>query len=173
MILKDRKKEFIKDNKTVCQEDCSFYQYNYDTQKANCSCNIVKSDLNYSNMNINTTKLYENFENNNNKKEISNLGITSCNVFGSNQNLKNNTGFYLLLFILVIFIIVFIIFYIRGLNLLKQKINEVIQKKFGNKKSPQKNKTKKNNNILKNRIPSNKKTKSKRKREKEIRKKIH
>ena len=167
MILKDRKKEFIKENKTVCQEDCSFFQYNYDIQKANCSCNIVKSDLNYTNININTTKLYENFEDNNiNKKDISNLGITSCNIFDSNENLKNNTGFYLLLFILVIFIIVFIIFYIRGLNLLKQKINEVIQKKFGNKNSPQKNKVKKNNNILENRIISNKKTKSKRKRNK-------
>ena len=100
-------------------------------------------------MNINTTKLYENFKdtNNNNKKDISNFGITSCNVFDSNENIKNNTGFYLLLFILVIFIIVFIIFYIKGKNLLEAKIDEIIYNKFTKKN---KNENKNNNkNIIK------------------------
>ena len=32
LILKDRQKEFIERNKTLCQEDCTFYEYNYDKQ---------------------------------------------------------------------------------------------------------------------------------------------
>jgi len=90
------------------------------------------------------------------------LGITSCNVLASKENIKSNTGFYLLLFILAIFIIIFIIFCSRGYNSLESKIDEVIYKKFKktetiknnilkkpikqiNKKSKMQNK---NNNII-------------------------
>ena len=41
--LKDRKKEFVEGNKTVCQEDCNFSNYNYDTWKANCSCQVKEA----------------------------------------------------------------------------------------------------------------------------------
>jgi hypothetical protein len=40
IVLKDRQKEFIEGNKTVCQEDCDFYYYNYTTKNANCSCYV-------------------------------------------------------------------------------------------------------------------------------------
>ena len=52
----------------------------------------------------------------------------------SKENIKSNTGFYLLLFIFVIFVIIFIIFCTRGYGLLKNKIDDVIYKKFKNKK---------------------------------------
>ena len=38
--LKDRKKEFVEENKTVCQDDCEFSEYDYNTQKAKCSCKL-------------------------------------------------------------------------------------------------------------------------------------
>ena len=159
--INDRKKEFVEGNKTICQEDCDFSKYNSDDHLANCSCK-VKESSSFSDININKTKLYENFGDNNNKKEVSNLGITSCNVLASKENIKSNTGFYLLLFILAIFIIIFIIFCSRGYNSLESKIDEVIYKKFKktettnniklkkpikqiNKKSKMQNK---NNNII-------------------------
>ena len=64
------------------------------------------------------------------------MGLTSCNVLSSTENIKSNTGFFLLLIILAAFIIIFIIFYSKGYNLLKNKIDEVIYKKF---EKPQKN----------------------------------
>ena len=81
--LKDRKKEFVENNKTVCQEDCLFADYNKTTLKANCSCLVKESSDDYENMNINKTKLYESFGDIHDKTEISNLGITSCNVLSS------------------------------------------------------------------------------------------
>ena len=36
--LKDRREDFINKNQTVCQDDCDFINYNFTTQKANCSC---------------------------------------------------------------------------------------------------------------------------------------
>ena len=90
--LKDRKKEFVENNKTICQDDCKFYDYNHSIQKANCSCEVKESSTSFNDMNINKEKLYENFGES--KKEVSNLGITSCNVLGSKENIESNTGFF-------------------------------------------------------------------------------
>ena len=141
ILLKDRKKDYIQNNKAVCQEDCDFTDYNFDTFKANCSCQVKKSSSSKIDMNINKTKLYENFGDlNSNKKDASNLGITSCNVFSSKENIESNTGFFLLIIILAIFIIIFIIFCSRGYNSLENKIDEIIYKKFKNEEKSQNNK---------------------------------
>ena len=138
--LKDRQKEFVEGNKTVCQEECEFSDYDNDNKKANCSCNVKDSSNSYADMNINKSKLYENFVVTNDKTEVSNLGITSCNVLDSKENIESNTGFFLLLAILAIFIIIFIIFCTRGYNSLENKIDEVIHKKFKNETNNKKDK---------------------------------
>ena len=143
MPLKDRQKEFVEGNKTVCQEDCLFADYNYTTLQANCSCIVKESSNKFENMNINKTKLYANFDNTNNKKEFTNLGITSCNVLSSKENIKSNSGFFILLVILVILIIIFILFCTKGYNSLENKIDEVIYKKFKNETKTKKDKIKK------------------------------
>ena len=144
ILLKDRQKEFVEGNKTICQEKCDFSEYNYDNQKANCSCQVKEASNTYANMNIDKAKLYENFADDSNKKSISNLGITSCDILSSTENIKSNTGFYLLLIILAIFIIIFIIFCSKGYDLLERKMDEVINKKFKNKSKNKIN----NNNII-------------------------
>ena len=45
ITINDRKKEYIENNKTVCQEKCIFSDYNYKTKKAKCSCNIEEFSL--------------------------------------------------------------------------------------------------------------------------------
>ena len=131
--LKDRQKEFVEGDKTVCQEKCIFSDYNTDTKRANCSCDAKDSSNSFVDMNINQESLYENFDDTSSKSEISNLGITSCNVLASKENIESNTGFFLLLIILALFVVVFIIFCKKGYNLLENKIDEVISKKFNNK----------------------------------------
>ena len=59
--LKDRKNEYIK--KTVCQDNCELSNYNYTTQKANCSCNVKQVQTSFDDFNINTTKLLNNIKN--------------------------------------------------------------------------------------------------------------
>ena len=51
--LKDRRKIFIEDNKTVCQDDCKFTEYDYNTQKAICSCNVKELFSPFNDININ------------------------------------------------------------------------------------------------------------------------
>ena len=150
--LKDRKKEFVEGNKTVCQEDCLFADYNSDNKQVNCSCIVKETSNDYKNMNINKTKLYYNFKETNDKKEISNLGITSCSVLTSKENIESNAGFFSLLIILAIFIIIFIIFCTKGYNNLENKIDEVIHKTFKNEAKNKDNKLNKNNKITNSHI---------------------
>ena len=151
--LKDRQKDFVEGNKTICQEECDFAEYDSYAQKANCSCSIKESSKNFENMNINRTKLYENFDDINDKMSVSNLGITSCNVLSSKENIQSNAGFFLLLIILALFIIIFIIFCTRGYNSLENKFDEVIHKKF---KNETKSKTNKITNTLTKETKENK-----------------
>ena len=57
IILKDRKNEFIDYNKTVCQENCVFSEYDYNIPKVKCTCNIPKSSDKFDNIKIYKTKL--------------------------------------------------------------------------------------------------------------------
>ena len=155
ILLKDRQKEYVENNKTICQDDCDLSYYNEYSQKAICNCRVTISTNKFEDMNINKSKLYDNFDDSSNKKQVSNLGITSCDVLGDTDNIISNTGFFLLLIILAIFVIIFIIFCTRGYNSLENKIDQVIHKKFKNKQ-PQKNSNNKNTNN-KNNIHNNKK----------------
>ena len=42
--LSDRKKNFVDNNMSLCEEDCNLAEYNYTTQKAKCSC-LIKLSL--------------------------------------------------------------------------------------------------------------------------------
>ena len=94
IILNDRKKDFVEGNKTICQDDCDFSDYNKDIQKANCSCDVKESSNdNINDMNINNNKLYEKLNNDKGNSKISNLGLTSCNVLSSTENIEKILAF--------------------------------------------------------------------------------
>ena len=62
ITMKDRQKELINSNKIICQENCDFSEYNYTSHRANCSCKVKESSF-FDYININKTKLFENFAN--------------------------------------------------------------------------------------------------------------
>ena len=97
--LKDRKREYINGNKTVCQDNCDFSEYNYITKKVNCSCKVKESSLSFSNIYIDKSKLYKNFVNINN---IANLKILMCyrNLLTKSGVIKN-IGNYIIIDILL------------------------------------------------------------------------
>ena len=129
-----------------------------------CDCNI-KNDMNYYSEEAQKGDLVNKLES---SKSSSNLKVAKCinNVFKSPKQLFSNSGFISLLIVLIIFIIVFIIFCIKGRQLLKDKIDEVIYKKFvktkkTTSKTKQQNNDQDNQNELNkiknnNKIPNNK-----------------
>ena len=50
IILRDRQKEYIEKNRTICQENCIFSEYDYKIQKAKCSCNIIQTSFSFENI---------------------------------------------------------------------------------------------------------------------------
>ena len=123
IILNDRKKEYINKNKALCQENCVFINYDFNTEEVLCSCNVEECPLSLADMNINLTKLYENiFE----FDKIMNINILKCyHILFSKKGILLNFGFYFLFFILLFHIICIIIFYLKQFNLLKNKIEEI------------------------------------------------
>ena len=85
IILKDRKEEFIKENKTICQDGCDFSNYNNIYKIAKCSCEVKESPDNYEDMLINKEKLFKNFID---IKNIANINYFIIFVFLSFTNIN-------------------------------------------------------------------------------------
>ena len=157
--IKDRKSDYVENNKAVCQEDCLFTEYDYDNQKAKCSCSIQENSKSFSEMNINKTKLYENFVD---IKNIINLNILVCyKELFSAKGILHNIGCYIIIPIIILYFICLIIFYKKDKFIIKKSIKKIKfalkNYKYIKKKSRRKvtnkitNKIKDNdNNILRN-----------------------
>ena len=122
IILKDRKNEFIDNNKTLCQENCYLSEYN--NNKVKCSCDVKESSSMFRNIKIDKAKLYENFID---IKNIANINILICfKVLFSKNGLIKNYGTYSLMIIIAIHFIIIIIFYLAKIyKKIQEKINEI------------------------------------------------
>ena len=127
--LSDRKKDFIENNKTLCEENCEFTKYNYDTGKAICSCDIKISIPLISDIYIDKNRLYENFVN---IKNIMNIDILKCySIVFSKEGFYNNYGFFILIPIFILHIITIIIVILKGYNNIKNKIIKIVDARKG------------------------------------------
>ena len=163
IILKDRQNEFVEGNKTVCQDDCDFSEYDEINQKAKCTCDAKGASLSFADMNINKTKLAQNFID---IKNILNINIMSCiKVLFSKKGIRKNIAFYLILINFIFHLITVIVFYGKQKMKLNKKIKNIIfsignlelfkddiiknNTKKSKKKKKDKNKSSKNN-VLRN-----------------------
>ena len=96
---------------TVCQENCIFSDYDYDIQKAKCSCDVEESSDYFDDININTTELLNNFID---IEKNSNIKILNCyKILFSGGGFIKNTGSYILIVVLFNHFIILILFYIK------------------------------------------------------------
>jgi hypothetical protein len=164
IILKDRRNEFIEKNKTICQDDCDFTEYNYNTKKSKCSCKIQESSLSFADMNINKTKLLNNFRN---IKNFINLDILKCyKVLFTVKGIIFNIGCFIIIAIIIFDIICIVIFIKKDLSIIQDKINKIYSSiichndvkktedlNINKNKEKCKEITSVNNNIISNRLP--------------------
>jgi len=139
ITLKDRKAEFIDKNKTVCQEECLFSNYNNENLKVECSCKVKESSKSISDMNINKTKLLDNFKD---IKNFLNFNFLVCyKKLLNKEGIINNIGFYLIFSIILFHIITIFIFYINEFILIKKKIRliKINKSQINNKEENMKN----------------------------------
>ena len=139
ITLKDRKNEYP--SKTACQDDCDFVGYNYTLKKAKCSCMVKRSSLSFADMKIDKKKLLDNIKN---MKNIANLNLLKCfNVLFSKKGILENIGFYIFDAFIIFHTIILILFYLQKLDLLINKINEIISAKIYLKSKKEEEKEKK------------------------------
>ena len=123
ITLKDRKKEFVEGNKTVCQEECIFSKYDSFNQMAICSCKVKESSSTFINMKINKTKLYQNFID---IKNIVNIKMMACyKVLFSKIGIKSNCSFFIIIPIIIFHFIFIIIFYTKQKKLIEEMIKNI------------------------------------------------
>ena len=157
ITLTDRKKEFIEKIKTVCQEECTFSEYNFLDKIAKCSCDVKISSLSFDDININTTQLYKNFGN---LKNYINLSILVCfNVLFSKMSILHNISFYEITIIMLFHLISTYIFYRRHYYLIRDTIEKIAYeiKNYKGKEAGKEEKGIQNNsNIINENINENK-----------------
>ena len=116
--LKKRRENFIKNNMSLCEENCELIEYNIAEEKVKCFCDI-KLSINYDNK-FNKEELYKNFN------DIKNNNILKCfKIVWKIKNLINNYGFFIILFMLILYFITLFIFWFKSFDKILQGINYI------------------------------------------------
>jgi hypothetical protein len=127
IILKDRQNEYVNNNLALCETDCTFMGYDYNTKKAKCKCSIKTQITQISQItSMDKDKLIETFLD---FKSMTNLHVLKCyKLLFSKEGFLNNIGNYILLPIITINIVSSIIFPLKGYNILHNLIKEMANK---------------------------------------------
>ena len=129
ITLYDRKNEYYNNNMSLCENNCEYKEYNFNTKKVNCECKI-KTEMQYASDIFNKSKFFNNFIN---LKKITNIDIIKCyKLLFTKDGILYNIGSYILLSIIFISIIICILFWIKGFKLLNSKVKEIVKLKFKN-----------------------------------------
>ena len=129
VILNDRRREFIRNNMSLCERNCNYKGYDMDSKNAKCDCEIVAEDTNSDTVSESESDDDENFFNNFiNITSISNIEVLNCykNIF-TKDGLIKNCGSYIILTITLIYVISLLYFIVKGYNNFIDKINIIIK----------------------------------------------
>ena len=157
IILKDRQNEYIKNNYSLCENNCDLIGYNKNTKKAICDCEI-KDEINLvMGYKIDKNRILKNFKD---IKNLVNLYVLKCyKILFKKEGLIKNIGSYIIIFSTLFYLFSTFIFANKGFEDLKLQIDKI--KKINNfeinkiELEPKKEKT-----ITKNKASKKKKKKS-------------
>ena len=138
IILNDRQNEYIENNLSLCENNCTFTGYDKDTKKALCECESKSKIGLISDIIKDENILSANFNTDN---STSNIVTMKCvYTLFSKEGLLTNIGSYILLFTFVFFTISTFIFYKCGYQIIEKKLKNIISEKNKNKKKFKNNK---------------------------------
>ena len=124
IIIEDRRNEFVDNNMSLCEDNCTFIDYDNNNKKAKCSCE-VKTFFSFINeIKIDKNKLMKNFKDIN---TITNIQIIKCyKIAFIKGNIIKNYGFYILSFIFLFCFICTILFYSKFYESLIKEVESII-----------------------------------------------
>ena len=124
ITLNDRRNNFIKNNMSLCENNCKLTSYDHNKKRAKCSCK-VKTTLFLDNIELNSKNLVNNFKD---IKKITNIEIVKCYKIVFNiKNIKNNYGFFIFIFIFLLYFLCLNIFYYKSLKNLIKEIKIIVK----------------------------------------------
>ena len=122
IILNDRHSEYNNNNLSLCQNNCTFQEYEKDSKNAICQCLASSKDLIISEL-INQTNSYD-FSN---KDGSSSMITMKCvSTLFTKKGLSKNIISYILIFIIILTISSALIFYKCGYSFLLEDIKDSI-----------------------------------------------
>ena len=128
IILNDRQNEYIVNNLSLCQNNCTFTGYEPDTKKALCDCEVKTKIVLISDIVDDPNKLSNNFTTI--ESSSSNIVTMKCvYTLFTKGGLKSNIGSYILIFVILLFGVSSILFYKIGYVMLENCINNIICEK--------------------------------------------
>ena len=109
---------------SLCEENCELIEYNYEKEKAICSCDIKLSVPENYDIKFNKKDFFKNFID---FKNIANISILKClkTVLKIKELLKNY-GFFIFMVILLMYFITLFIFWCKSYIKLKKDIKNII-----------------------------------------------
>ena len=121
--LIDRRNEFIDNDMSLCEENCDLIDYNYDTKKSKCSCDIKYGISENINNKFDEKAFFKSFIDINN---IVNINIMKCyKIVFKFEELKKNYGFLILSSVIIMYFITLLIFLEISFDKIKKEINNI------------------------------------------------
>ena len=151
MVLSDKKEDFINNNLGICENGCELLSYNYETEKAVCSCGIKTKIPLMNEMKIDKDTLLNSFTNIDN---IMNIKLMMCYnaIFKKNDILKN-IGFDIFAGFILLNLVCLLFFIIKDYKMVIKELNKIKSYILNKKKN-------KSNNIITNNFRRNRRLKS-------------
>ena len=120
MILTDVQREYINNNRIICNEDCKF---EFIDGTVECHCEVKSTFPSLSEIKIDKDKLYK-FAN---IKNVANFGVLKCiNLLFVKERMISNIGIYSFIPTVISYIVCIIVFIKVDFNIIKEKIKDLL-----------------------------------------------
>ena len=131
ILINDRRKLFVKNYLSLCQNNCEFVGYNKDNKQSTCNCITENKMDNISVILDDSNKLEIPFKI---EKEIPGFGsnvktIKCTHILYTKDGLKKNISSYFLLTFISIFISAILLYIKFGYRLIQNKIKKILESK--------------------------------------------
>jgi hypothetical protein len=114
----------VKNNLTLCEENCELVDYNKETKKVKCSCDMKPSISQNFDLKFEKNEFFKSFTD---VKNIINLSIMRCfKEVLKVKSLKYNYGFFIMISILILYFITLSLFPKISYKKLKKRIKKII-----------------------------------------------
>ena len=126
MTLSGKQKEYVNNNKSLCEENCEYIGYDILTKLVQCNCDIKDSSTMISDIKIDKSKLY-NFMS---IDKLANFDVLKCvNLIIQKEYLIANIGFFAFIPSFFCYFLAVILFYKEDFKALKNTINNFVSTK--------------------------------------------